>query len=336
MSPSNAALRGYKRGRRSLEESTVDLAKMRSLVQSLNSVKEDLEGIEETATAISQLKHDIEILEALLERAPKKKIAFSSLQFKDLEPIGVKSSGVLVFKNDQIKKVAASIPDLDKESDALVRSLEEIHCCFSMEFEAGSRTIIDAIFISLYRITHQGKLDIAILPEKVPGPDKGIPFQNRETGHILYLSGKVDYLIVQYDSQAQDGVVKSLLLDANNARPYDLVYAIAKARLFVTEAKRLDSRLGYCLPEVIGQALVIAKSAKLSQLKFCLTDGENWIFGLVKQEEDEWTYAVSVVENQKRKKDRTLKDFLRNLLSILSEWVKEAPSDGVYELQSQF
>src|SRR5260370_32561617 len=78
-------------------------------------------------------------------------------------------------------------------------------CLTLSQFEAGSRMILDAILITLAKIT--GKMcpakKVAILPEMTIGPSEGIYVTNVHTGFELYLTGSLDYGILLYDDQRE-------------------------------------------------------------------------------------------------------------------------------------
>lgn len=69
------------------------------------------------------------------------------------------------------------------------------------QYEPGSRMILDAILLSLVKIVSnvQSKTDVAIFPEMRLAPTGGIQVINPDSGYEVWLSGSVDYAVVQYE-----------------------------------------------------------------------------------------------------------------------------------------
>ena len=86
------------------------------------------------------------------------------------------------------------------------------------QYEPGSRMILDAVLLTLARIIYdeQSKSEVAILPEMRIAPGDGVQLINPASGYKMWLSGTVDYAVIQYkderDRRGQRSValVKSL------------------------------------------------------------------------------------------------------------------------------
>lgn len=62
-----------------------------------------------------------------------------------------------------------------------------------MDYEPGSRMILDAILLALAEIASTQKRGVAILPEMRIAQGDGVQVSNPVSGYELWLSGNVDY-----------------------------------------------------------------------------------------------------------------------------------------------
>jgi len=71
------------------------------------------------------------------------------------------------------------------------------------QYEPGSRMILDAVLLTLARIVYdeQSKSEVAILPEMRIAPADGVQLIHPASGYDVWLSGTVDYAVVQYKDE---------------------------------------------------------------------------------------------------------------------------------------
>lgn len=71
------------------------------------------------------------------------------------------------------------------------------------QYEPGSRMILDAVLLTLARIVYdeQSKSEVAILPEMRIAPADGVQLIHPASGYEIWLSGTVDYAVVQYKDE---------------------------------------------------------------------------------------------------------------------------------------
>lgn len=128
--------------------------------------------------------------------------------------------GRLVFNHGSIAELAKNMSsDAVTESQRLHECIQEIYEYVNMDvsirnileslyrcsqFEAGSRVVLDAVLLSLGKVTSNTnypdfrKRSIAILPEMRIGTGDGVKIVNPLTHYELWLTGSVDYAILQY------------------------------------------------------------------------------------------------------------------------------------------
>lgn len=66
-----------------------------------------------------------------------------------------------------------------------------------MQHEAGSRIIIDAMFMGLAEILSDGEMKVAVVPEMRLHSSDGVLISNPTTGYELWLGGVIDYVVVR-------------------------------------------------------------------------------------------------------------------------------------------
>ncbi len=137
--------------------------------------------------------------------------------------------------------------------------------------------ILDAILLAVAQIFSTQKNGIAILPEMRIAQGEGVQICHPVSGYELWLSGNVDYAILEYEDvednkgkseyqtpslcQNFPGFSDRLLLPGASR---DDAIEISNGRLFLVEAKRqnLEQSLKFCIPEAVSQAIALLKSAK--------------------------------------------------------------------------
>jgi len=109
-----------------------------------------------------------------------------------------------------------------------------------MDYEPGSRMILDAILLALRKFASIQQRDVTILPEIAQGD--GVQICHPVSGYELWLSGNIDYAVIEYDNlmDNRDG-----LLSPGGSR--EDAFEIANGRLFLVEAKH-QSLEQSCIP----------------------------------------------------------------------------------------
>jgi hypothetical protein len=65
--------------------------------------------------------------------------------------------------------------------------------------------ILDAILLALAEIASTQQRDVAILPGMRIAPGDGVQISNTVSGYELWLSGNVDYAVIEYDKVMDKG-----------------------------------------------------------------------------------------------------------------------------------
>ncbi|KAF8871843.1 hypothetical protein BD779DRAFT_1680078 [Infundibulicybe gibba] len=138
--------------------------------------------------------------------------------------------------------------------------------------------IIDAILLAVAEISADiTSVSVAILPLLRLADGDGINIVNPETGFQLCLIGDTDYGLYTYlqesdQSYALDTAADTIASYAHNCVP-------------LVTGKREDQPLYDSMPEAVSQAIVLSEIAQAKAVRFCLSDGWNWIFSLVTKDE---------------------------------------------------
>ena len=141
--------------------------------------------------------------------------------------------------------------------------------------------ILDAILLALAEIASTQQKEVVILPGMRIAPGDGIQISHPVSGYGLWLSGNVDYAVIEYEDVMDNkgesihqilllegwlyGFLRRLLAPGGSRED---AFKIAKGSLFLVEAKRQGSErtLVSYVPEAVGQAIALLKSAKVRQL----------------------------------------------------------------------
>jgi len=315
--------RTHKR-KRSLQDSTVDLSKMRMALNRLESLKEELYGIEETEEELQTITDHVLALENILKGAKKPRVTFSTLASEDLKKAGVTRKR-LAFVPTKVTELTEGLTTEAKvEIVDLHSRIKKIYARVNMDYEPGSRMILDAILLALAEIASTQQKEVAILPEMRIAPGDGVQISHPVSGYELWLSGNVDYAVIEYEDVMDN---KDRLLAPGGSR--DDAFEIANGRLFLVEAKRQgpDRTLVSYIPEAVGQAIALLKSANLPAVRFCLSDGQRWIFFILKSENGTLTYYESAIRSLSREALEGSDLPLREIVQLVCEWLNPTMTD---------
>lgn len=143
--------------------------------------------------------------------------------------------------------------------------------------------------------------------------------------------------------QIQLTSIKERLLGVDNSR--DDAFKLARGRLFLVEAKRLqehDGSLASHMPEAVSQAIALAQltgcagdsfipmilsthpivACSNEDVRFCLTNGQSWIFCILRRGDgNKWFYYESTSRHLTRTVVEQSDRALREVIQLVSEWV---------------
>ncbi|KAH9045061.1 hypothetical protein EDB84DRAFT_1587092 [Lactarius hengduanensis] len=286
-----------------------DLSRLKMVQGCLDTLKDELGGIEET--------EDSEALHVALEHVHKVEDILRDV--KKLK-VGVKREP-LIFADDKIAKLVNGLTvDAEAHIADLYSRVKEIYACVNMDYEPGPRMIIDAILLTLRKITSTQRTDIAILPKMKITEDDGVQIVHPTSGHELWLNGSVDYAVVEYNLEMDN---KKRLLDSGDRED---VFRIANGHLFLVEAKRQGHSnkrgLSSYFPEAVAQAIALLKVASLPEVRFCLSDGQTWVFFVLKLDNNTLTYYDSAPYRLSRDTMENTDVPLREIVQLVREWLK--------------
>ncbi|KAH9083798.1 hypothetical protein EDB83DRAFT_2512105 [Lactarius deliciosus] len=321
----------------SLNDLTADPSRMRMVLNHLDAFKDELYGIEETVETEEEihtiLQHVLQ-LENILKGAKKPKMSFSTVSLEDLEKAGVQGKW-LVFKAAKITNLMNRLTmDTDSQIVDLHARIKEIYACVNMDYEPGPRMILDALLLTLQKITSTQEFDVAILPEMRIIDGDGVQLSHPTSGYELWLSGNVDYVVIWYEKDKNMDNYYRLLGPGGSRRH---TFEIASSCLLLVEAKhRSDDSdewvLSTHIPEAVSQAIALLKIANLPEVRFCLSDGQTWIFFILKSENNMLTYYESATHCLSRDIVKNTNLPLREIMQLLHEWLNPTVT-GLFELK---
>ncbi|KDR68489.1 hypothetical protein GALMADRAFT_104694 [Galerina marginata CBS 339.88] len=320
--------RGHKR-KHSLQDSPVDLSQMRMTLNGLNALKAELDGIQETEVELDSISKHVLALENILKGAKKQRVTFSTVRSEDIKRAGVVRKR-LVFEPAKVTELAKALPtNVEAEILDLHCRIKKIYARVNMDYGPASRMILDAILLAVTEIASVERRSIAILPEmRIPQGDEA-QIVHPIPGYELWLGGNFDYAIIEYDNVRD---YKDRLLTPGGSR--DDAFDISKGLLLLVEAKRqsLEQSLVSYIPEAVSQAIALWKSANLPEVRFCLSDGQLWVFFILKLENGTLTYYESATRRLSRDVIESSDMQLREIVQLICEWLRPTAT-GLFALE---
>ncbi|KAG6374753.1 hypothetical protein JVT61DRAFT_4129 [Boletus reticuloceps] len=310
----------------SLQDSTVDISKMRMVLNRLEALKVELEGVEETEEELHSISEHVLALENILKGAKKPRVTFSTITSDDLKKAGVMRKR-LMFDDAKITGLTNGLTTDAKADIADLHSrIKNIYARVNMDYEPGSRMILDAILLALADIFSTQQRGIAILPGTRIAQGDGVQISNPVSGYELWLSGHVDYAVIEYEDVRD---YKDRLLAPGGSR--EDAFEISTGRLFLVEAKCQSLSdihiLVSHIPEAVSQAIALLRSANLSEVRFCLSDGHTWIFFVLKSENGMLIYYESAARRLSRDLLEISDVPLRDIVQLVCEWLRPTATD---------
>ncbi|KIK02961.1 hypothetical protein K443DRAFT_121674 [Laccaria amethystina LaAM-08-1] len=293
--------------KRSLQDSTVDLSKMRMALNRLETLKEELDGIEEMEEELHTISEHVLALESILQDAKKPRVTFSTVASEDLKKAGVKRKR-LIFEPAKVTELTNGLTTNGEAEIADLHSqIKKIYPRVKMDHEPGSRMILDAILLALVEISSTNKTGVAILPEMRIGQGDEDQISHPISGYELWLNGNVDYAVIEYDDVRD---YKDRLLAPGESR--ENAFEIAKGCLFLVKAKSrsLEQSLVTYILETVG-----------------LSDGQTWIFFILKSENGTLTYYESATRRLSRDLVENSDLPLREIVQLVCEWLSPAATE---------
>ncbi|KAK7685373.1 hypothetical protein QCA50_011235 [Cerrena zonata] len=254
--------KGRKR-KRSIQDVPINMNKMRKMLETFKTLKDELYDIDETEIELGSVKQHLDSLETILRGAKKPKLNFSSLTLKDLTEIGV-GDGLLDIDLEVISgRVSAKMqePMFQAACTDLSREMVDIYTHVNMQYEAGARMILDAVFKALWKLQevpktldHEG-ITVSLIPE-FKLPKEGVKITNGE--YEVWLSGSVDYCVTRYLATERNMELVLKLNSNTTESRLRIALNLTDHQLFLVEAKHAGrTSLEDYVPKAVGQALAL-------------------------------------------------------------------------------
>ncbi|PPQ81593.1 hypothetical protein CVT25_013390 [Psilocybe cyanescens] len=306
--------RGHKRKRSILPDSTVNLSQMNMAALShLEALKDALDGIQETEMELKSIPRHDPVLEDILKGVKTPRMNFSTVISEDLNRAGVVGK-CLMFEPVKVIELANTLTaNAEAEISNLHSRIKKIY------YDPGPRMILDAILLALTEIASAEQRSVAILPEMRIPQGHEVQITHPVSGYGLRLSGNFDYAIIEYENTALSALVVSRGRAIN----------ISKGRLLLVQAKYKSSEenLVSHIPEAVNQGIALLKSANLPEVRFCLSDGQSWIFFILKLENGSLTYYESATHYLERVLVERSDMQLREIVQLMCEWLQPSATD---------
>ncbi|KAN0130273.1 hypothetical protein V8E53_011896, partial [Lactarius tabidus] len=248
-------------------------------------------------------------------------VTLSRVSSAELMEVGVERKHLYLVDANIRKLTKELTTDAEAQIADLKSRIKEIYGCVNMDVCAstGARMILDAILLALRKVASTQQRDVAIIPvTKTCQDDDVILISHPVSGYQLRLSDKVDYVVIDHDDEPELEHIRESEHQTSSLHKslHDLL-----SLLGLTDAPHFVD----CMPEAIRQAIVLLKSAKLPEVRFCLSDGDWWKFFILKSEGDTITYYDSAVRCLRRDDDIGHIP-LAELVLLLREWVSFFPA----------
>lgn len=232
---------------------------------------------------------------------------------------------LLKFVPERLTQLAKELsPNAEAEVVDLHSRLKKIYARVNLNYGTGSRMIFDAILLALAEIVSNEQYGVAILPEMRidKGGGEGVLITNPVSGYELWVSGNVDYVAIEYEDVSYN---KDCLLDSNGLSYLHL----ARGHLFLVKEKHQDQVLSFSIPEAVSQAIALLKSAKLPEVRFCLSNGEIWMFFVLKMDLKDETLTYFESPPLRLSKTELFRSDLelRKIVQLICEWLKPTLTD---------
>ncbi|TFK69574.1 hypothetical protein BDN72DRAFT_897151 [Pluteus cervinus] len=269
-----------------------------------------------------------------LDGAIKRKLNFSEVTEDDLRKAGVVRRA-LQRVPENVAELAEAYrinPAIETEIVGLHSRVKDIYGCVNREGPSCSRMVIEAILFSVVEIVsncspgQDPKSGVTIFPGmKIPPgglEDAAVQLSSRRIseGIELWVNGNTDYAVVEYEDIEEN---KEWTLQS---RGY--AFEIFKNCMLLTRAKYEDPERPFVsyIPEAISQAIGLLKSEHLSEVRFCLSDGQMWTFFILKlNNEGLKCYQTIVLDLNENHLESDAE--LRQIVMFLCEWVRPTRKD---------
>ncbi|KAG6843940.1 hypothetical protein H0H87_011525 [Tephrocybe sp. NHM501043] len=211
----------------------------------MDALKEELESIEEMEQEMRSALDHVHALRDILSGAKKRKVTFSTVVLEALKKAGVPKKH-LVFNPSKLTDLANQFAkNIETQmADLYYSRIKKIYSYVNMDVAETVST---------------EQRGVAILPEMRIAEGDGVCIAHPNSGYEIWLSGHVDYAVIEYDNDSE-GDHKARLLNPDSSR--DNAFGMSEGRLFLVEAKyqNLECALPSFIPEAVSQAIALLKS----------------------------------------------------------------------------
>jgi len=253
----------------------------------------------------------------------------------NLSKLNITSAGRISLKSDVHERIATTSSlkeDNLWSSHNLYRQLNLLESLIARRTEAGARAWIDAFFFRATAMLSSDKRMVLTMEYAVPSVNIG--------SSNINLSGLVDYAAIVANKK-----------DANTFREDPRLLTIKRnmgdsTGLFVVEAKLHD--LADHVPQAVAKLFACAKHLDKQVVRGALTNGREWIFLLVKLNDDRngasfMRSEIIQLEMQReglRGPHLMTRPFPDLIAGILSHWIQnsfvELASDDWFEVEAYY
>ncbi|KAI0781857.1 hypothetical protein C8Q75DRAFT_546155 [Abortiporus biennis] len=307
-------------------------------VVSTSTLKTILRGLEDIDDQLQKMQKRVVVLRDLLAEAARHRMVSSlTVTEDDLTHAGFEYN-ILHFNSQKIANLAKSFIGV-KSVDDLYTSLQKIFRRVNLNRDEGNRMVIHTILLALPDICQTEGRCVGILPgvQVSYQDDNHLQLVQRNSKFRLWIPDQLDYVAIEYDDQYDN---TERIIPYNSPDVIRAAIGESRGRFLLVEGKRptqsyTDPSEDYILydniPEAICQAIALLKFSGLkeSEVRFCLTDGQKWLFFILQKMEDGQLVYYQSLDRDLSIYSLRESDFqLRELLVILREWLKPTESEA--------
>jgi len=194
------------------------------------------------------------------------------MTFERLKDLNVNKSGSLKLKPNITGRLAAT-EDLGKvdvwSSETLYRHLVKLQGHFARLNETAARVWMDAFFLRATAMTPPDK-------KLVVSVEQGVSATSVQSSSLTTIGGFIDYAVIMAHADDADTFLTHPFLEMLDGQ----------AALFVSEAKTMDNPLAKHVAQAVAEMFACAKKLQKRIIRGVLSDGQNWIFLIMRMNAD--------------------------------------------------
>ncbi|KAF8879046.1 hypothetical protein BD779DRAFT_1166771 [Infundibulicybe gibba] len=202
-----------------------------------------------------------------------------------------------------------------------------------MQFEPSRKMILEAILLTVAEISADTGVPVIIFPKMQVADEDGINVVNPATGFQLCLTGDTDFGLCTYKTEAH----QFFMLTAADNSAMKFAHGCVTLVADMSERKCLYDNM----PEAISQAIALSERKRKKAVRFCISDGLNWVFATLATDEHgnrvSYQGELFSIIKQEPEIQEEFEDSVRQIVALVYHWLtaNDDPfSDPLYTLEA--